>query len=162
MIILNGRQGFHQESIRLLTHGLGDFDTAISYCLLGGSSIFRPTGSSHVPSSSLPSKPEQSILFGYLLREFLRLEDVAQRIERTGELLKRFGGWFDVGEVLGLIPDEWGVDVLGAFLIQALRQLVRDRAESEIVRSLCDAGNSIVSNELVERTEKLGPTVEKV
>jgi hypothetical protein len=162
MIILNGRQGRHQESIRLLTQGLGDFDTAISYCLLGGSSIFRPDGSGYVPASEVPSKDEQSRLFHYLLQEFLRLDDISQRIERTGELLERFGGWFDVGEVLALIPDEWGVDVLGAFLIQALRRLVREKCETEIVRALADAENSITSDRLVERIEGLGPTFEKV
>ncbi|KAF2786548.1 hypothetical protein K505DRAFT_368141 [Melanomma pulvis-pyrius CBS 109.77] len=162
MIILNGRQGRHQESIRLLTRGLGDFDTAISYCLLGGSSIFRPQNSGYVSAAEIPSKTEQSRLFSYLLQEILHLDDIAQRIERTGELLERFGGWFDVGEVLELIPDEWGVDVLGGFLIQALRRLVRERCESEIVKSLWDAQNSIVSNEVVERVEGLGPTVEKV
>jgi hypothetical protein len=162
MIILNGRQGRHQESIRLLTQGLGDFDTAISYCLLGGSSIFRPDGSGYVPASEVPSKEEQSRLFHYLLQEFLRLDDISQRIEQTGELLERFGGWFDVGEVLTLIPDEWGVDVLGAFLIQALRRLVREKCETQIVRALSDAQNSITSDSLVERIEGLGPTFEKV
>jgi hypothetical protein len=94
MIILNGRQGRHKEALYLLTHGLGDFDTAISYCLLGGSSIYRPVDG-FVPASSLPSKEEQGRLFNYLLLEFLAIEDVEARIERTGELLERFGGWFD-------------------------------------------------------------------
>jgi hypothetical protein len=94
MIILNGRQGRHKEAIYLLTHGLGDFDTAISYCLLGGSSIYRPVDG-FVPASSLPSKEEQGKLFNYLLLEFLAIEDLDDRIERTGELLERFGGWFD-------------------------------------------------------------------
>jgi hypothetical protein len=98
MIILNGRQGRHEEAIRLLTHGLGDFDTAISYCLLGGSSIFRPP-SGFVPQEAIPSQEEQARLFGYLLHEFLRIEDLSERIERTGELLERFGGWFDVATV---------------------------------------------------------------
>ena len=97
MIILNGRQGRHQEAIRLLTHGLGDFDTAISYCLLGGSSIFRPSG--YVSQDEIPEREEQAKLFGYLLQEFLKIEDLSQRIERTAELLERFGGWFDIGQV---------------------------------------------------------------
>ena len=94
MIILNGRQGRHKEAIYLLTHGLGDFDTAISYCLLGGSSIYRPVDG-FIPASSLPSKVEQGKLFNYLLLEFLAIEDLEDRLERTGELLERFGGWFD-------------------------------------------------------------------
>ncbi|KAF2683668.1 hypothetical protein K458DRAFT_339712 [Lentithecium fluviatile CBS 122367] len=162
MIILNGRQGLHQEALRLLTHGLGDFDTAISYCLYGGSSIFRPSGAGYVPQSELPSKAEQSRLFNHLLHEFLRLEDLAQRVEQTGELLERFGGWFDVGDVLAIVPDEWSVDVFSGFLVQALRRLVREKSESVIVRALCDAQNSVTSVELVEGREKIGPTFERV
>ncbi|KAI4260136.1 MAG: hypothetical protein L6R42_004198, partial [Xanthoria sp. 1 TBL-2021] len=34
-IILDGRQGRHQQALRLLTHGLGDYHTAVNYCLMG-------------------------------------------------------------------------------------------------------------------------------
>ena len=98
MIILNGRQGRHQQAIRLLTHGLADFDTAISYCLLGGSSIFRPP-SGAVDAAELPTRAEQSRLFAFLLAEFLRIDEPDERVERTAELLERFGAWFDVAEV---------------------------------------------------------------
>jgi hypothetical protein len=98
MIILNGRQGRHQEALHLLTYGLGDFDTAISYCLLGGSSIYRPA-TGFTSQDSLPTREEQSILFNYLLHEFLSIEDLTDRTERTGELLERFGGWFDAAYV---------------------------------------------------------------
>jgi hypothetical protein len=161
MIILNGRQGRHQEAIRLLTHGLGDFNTAISYCLLGGSSIFRPP-SGYIPQAELPSRAEQSRLFNFLLQEFLHLGDISQRIERTGELLERFSGWFDVAEVLLVIPDEWSVDVFGAFLINALRRLVRERAETDVARALNGAVNLGVSVELVEKISEAGPEVERV
>ena len=98
MIILNGRRGQHNEAIRLLTHGLGDFDTAISYCLLGGSSIFRPA-LGEMAGEALPTHEEQAALFNNLLDEFLRIDDLSDRIERTAELLERFGGWFDVSRV---------------------------------------------------------------
>lgn len=100
MIILNGRQGKHEDAIRLLTLGLGDYDTAIRYCLLGGSSIFHPS-SGMLPQDSLPSKEQQAELFEYLLHEFLRIEDLSERLERTAELLERFGGWFDIAQVSG-------------------------------------------------------------
>ena len=160
MIILNGRQGRHQEAIRLLSRGLGDFDTAISYCLLGGSSIFRPAG--YIPQEEIPSREEQSVLFNYLLQELLRLDDLSQRIERTGELLERFSGWFDVAEVLEIIPDDWSVDILGAFLINALRRLVRERAETNIAKSLNGAANLQANVNLIDKMEELGPTVERV
>lgn len=164
MIILHGRQEQHQEALRLLTHGLGDFDTAISYCLYGYSSIFRPTttGTLPVPQSELPSRAEQSRLFSFLLQEFLHIEDLSQRIDRTGELLERFGSWFDVGDVLAILPNEWGVDIFSGFLINSLRRLVREKAESGVVRALSDAQNSQISVEVVEMREAAGPTVERV
>lgn len=164
MIILNGRQGRDQEALRLLTHGLGDFNTAISYCLYGYSSIFRPitAGGPPVSQADMPTREEQSRLFNFLLQEFLHIDDLSQRVERTSELLERFGGWFDVGDVLALVPDEWSVDVFSGFLIQALRQLVRQKTESEIVKALSDAQNSQMSSELVEKRDKLGATFDRV
>ena len=160
MIILNGRQSRHQEALRLLTHGLGDFDTAISYCLYGYSSIFQPAraGAPPVPLSTLPSRAQQSELLSHLLTEFL---DMSTRIERTGELLERFGGWLDVGEVLALLPDEWSVEIVSGFLVNSLRRLVREKAESDVVRALCDAQNSQTSCELVEKREEGGAGVER-
>lgn len=159
MIILNGRQGRHQEAIRLLTHGLEDFDTAINYCLLGGSSIFRPAG--YVPQEEIPGQDEQARLFNFLLQECLRLDDISQRIETTGELLGRFSGWFDVAEVLRLIPDEWSVDIVGAFLVNALRRLVRERAETSIAKALNSSQNLQFSVDLADKIEGIGPTVER-
>ena len=159
MIILNGRQGHHEEAIRLLVHGLGDFDTAISYCLLGGSSIFRPT-TGFMPDAQMPSREEQSRLFSYLLHEFLCIEDMSDRIERTGELLERFGGWFDVAEVLALLPNDWSIEIFAGFLVSALRRLVRERQQTKIHRHLSGAVNLKASKEFVDRCEELGPVVE--
>ncbi|KAF2204915.1 hypothetical protein GQ43DRAFT_468690 [Delitschia confertaspora ATCC 74209] len=160
MIILNGRQGRHEEAIRLLTHGLGDYDTAINYCLLGGLSIFRPSG--YVPQEEMPQRDEQAKLFGYLLHEFLQIEDLSQRIDRTAELLERFGGWFDVGAVLAKIPDDWSIDVFSGFLINSLRRLVRERNETAITKALSGAQNLQISAEIIDKGEEVGPTIEKV
>jgi len=162
MIILNGRQGHHEEAIRLLTHGLADFDTAISYCLLGGSSIFRPSSGFYVDGGVVTSRDEQAKLFGYLLHEFLRIEDLSDRIERTGELLERFGGWFEVEAVLGLLPESWSIDIFAGFLIGALRRLVRERQETKIHKSLAGVQYLKTYAEFVERCEELGPVVEGV
>jgi hypothetical protein len=158
MIILNGRQGRHEEALRLLTHGLGDFDTAVSYCLLGGSSIFRPpTG--FIPEDQLPTKAEQSVLFNFLLSEFLAIEDVEDRIERTGELLERFSQWFDVAHVLGLLPTNWPIDVFSQFLVRALQRLVRDRNETTIVKALTGAQNLQVSEQFMDKAREIGPII---
>lgn len=161
MIILNGRQGRHERAIRLLTHGLGDFDTAISYCLLGGSSIYRPPGNRGIPADELPTHAEQARLFGYLLHEFLRIEDITDRVERTSELLERFGGWFDVQQVMEMIPDDWSIDIFSGFLISALRRLVRERNETGIARALSGANNLRMSGDVIEKVEGMGARVER-
>jgi hypothetical protein len=182
MIILNGRQGRHEEAIRLLTHGLGDFDMAISYCLRGGSSIFGST-SDGISREVLPTRDEQAKLFGHLLQEFLRIEDVMDRIERTGELLERFGGWFDVAyvslisptafvmpsvsltiptQVLSILPDSWSIDIFSGFLISALRRLVRERSETSIARALSGAENLKVNEQFIDKREEMGPVVEGI
>ncbi|KAL2356912.1 hypothetical protein BJ546DRAFT_1024250 [Cryomyces antarcticus] len=159
MIILSGRQGRHEEALRLLTHGLGDFDTAIRYCLLGGSSIFHP-GSGLLPKDSIPSTEEQATLFGYLLHEFLRIENLSDRIERVCELLERFGGWFDLAGVLSLIPDSWSIELVSEFIISALRRLVRERSETMVVKALSGAQSLRANADFIDKTETLGPTVE--
>lgn len=158
MIILNGREGKHEEALRLLTHGLGDYDTAIRYCLLGGSSIFNP-GSGLAPEQPIPSKEEQARLFQYLLHEFFNIEDLSERLERTSELLERFGGWFDIAGVLDLIPEEWSVELVSGFLIHGFRRLVRERNETTVMKALASAQNLKKNVDLIEKTEGLGPTV---
>lgn len=158
MIILNGRRGEHVEALRLLTHGLGDYDTAIRYCLLGGSSIFHPS-SGMLSQDTLPTKEQQETLFQHLLHEFMKLSDESERIERTAELLERFGAWFDVANVLALIPDSWSVELLSGFIVHALRRLVRERNETVVVKALSSAQALRSSAELIEKMEELGPTV---
>ncbi|KAL7274274.1 hypothetical protein RUND412_002837 [Rhizina undulata] len=129
MIILYGREARHEDALRLLTHDLKDFDTAINYCLFGGLSIFQTR-------VVITDREEQNKLFAMLLMEFLKLEDLGERIEQTTMLLERFGGWLDVVHVLSVIPDSWSIDILSGFLISTLRQLVREKAEVGIIRGL--------------------------
>ena len=157
-IILEGRQGRHEQALRLLTHGLGDFHTAINYCLLGGSSIFHPASGS-VGSSSIPSSDQQSVLFKHLFSEFLRIKDPHDRIERTSELLGRFGSWFDVADVLGQIPDSWPVESISAFLVVALRRIVQSRAETMVAKALSGAENLQASVDFAEKCEETGPHI---
>lgn len=156
-IILAGREHLHEDALRLLVHKLGDYDTAISYCLRGGSSIYT----SHAGRrDSMPSAEQQRRLFHVVLREFLAIVDVSDRIEQTGVLLERFGGWFEVDDVLGLIPDGWSVDIVAGFLVGALRRLVKERRESAFTRALSGAENLRVSYDLVVKVEEKGPSIE--
>jgi hypothetical protein len=159
VIILDGRQSRHEEALRLLTHGLGDYDTAINYCLLGGSSIYHPI-SGTMARERLPSHEEQAKLFNYLLSEFLQIEDISNRVEQTSSLLERFGGWFEVGHVLSLIPETWSVELVSGFLVSALRRIVRERHKTMVVKALSGAENLKVTASLIGEIDKAGPSLE--
>lgn len=158
-IILDGRQGRHQQALRLLIHGLGDYHTAINYCLLGGASIYHPVSGS-IAQMKGPSKEEQTILFGYLLSEFLNIEDSSNRVERTSELLERFGSWYEISKVLSLIPESWSIDLLSAFLVNAFRLLIQERNESAINKALSSAENLQIASSLVEKCDRIGPQIQ--
>ena len=157
-IILVGRQGHHKRALHLLTHGLGDYHTAINYCMLGGASIFHPAMASAVGSAP-PDQEEQRKLFSTLLHEFLTLKDEGQRKEQVSELLARFDGWFELEDVLPLIPEEWPLGCIEGFLVGAIRRLVQERAETMIVKALSGAENVIVANEFAEKSQDRAPVL---
>ncbi|CAK7264078.1 hypothetical protein SEPCBS57363_000888 [Sporothrix epigloea] len=173
-IILNGREHRHEDALRLLVHGLGDYDTAIRYCLMGGSSLYKTAqdGGSRAKEEAIvewPPKRRESLpptvevqtkLFRTLLVEFLAIVDVGDRVEQTGALLARFAGCFDVLDVLNLLPDSWAVEIASGFLVHSLRELVRDRNQSAVARALSGAENLRVHDELVKTMEGLGPQIE--
>ncbi|KAI0999836.1 hypothetical protein K3495_g8362 [Podosphaera aphanis] len=159
VIILDGRQAHHDKALKGLTHGLGDYDTAINYCLQGGSSIYHPI-SGTMSSEQLPTREQQALLFGILLSEFLQIDDVSSRVEQTSNLLDRFGSWFDVQHVLTLIPDTWSVDILSRFLLNSLRRMVRERGETKITKALSGAENLKISFELNENIMAAGKSVQ--
>lgn len=163
-IILDGRQGRHKEALRLLTHGLGDYDSAIRYCIFGGISSSQPA-----TTISLPPPPSEDVattytepaeLFKYLLLEFLQIDDGSDRIERTSDLLARFSRWFDVNEVLATIPDDWSVDILSDFLVYVFRDLVSQGREARVGKALSASLNLRVSVEYSEDLEKRGGWIE--
>lgn len=161
-IILSGREKNHEVALRLLVHQLGDYDTAVSYCLRGGTGIESHTVSAGVGTGAdlLPTVETQRALFGAVLGEFLALADASDRVEQTGALLDRFGGWFEVDDVLVMIPDTWSVDVVAGFLIGALRRLVRDKNESAVKKALSGAENLRVNHDLVTAIDEKGPSIE--
>lgn len=160
-IILAGRERQHGDAIRLLVHRLGDYDTAVAYCLRGGASVYvAPYGRQRGEGPS--GAEQQRRLFGVALREFLAVDDAGDRVEQTSALLERFGAWFDVEEVLGLVPDGWAVGVVAGFLAGALKRLVREKREMVMRRALSGAENVRVNYELVVGVGERGPTVEAV
>ncbi|EAS32172.1 TGF beta receptor associated protein 1 [Coccidioides immitis RS] len=152
-IILGSRQGRHHEALHLLTHGLGDYDTAIRYCLFGGFASSYST-SSTMPGTTVP--PHRKDLFYHLLKEFLQITDLSDRVERTSDLLTRFAPLYDVGEVLSLVPDSWSVDILSGFLVRVLRGLVAEKREVKVQRALSAGLNLRVGVEMLETSEDVG------
>lgn len=174
-IILDGRERKHEDALRLLVHRLGDYDTAVAYCIRGGASIYSIYQAA--PVSPHPSAPEdtkapkrresmpptqdqQGHLFCALLGEFLTIEDVGDRVEQTGLLLERFGAWFDVDDVLSMIPDSWSVDLVAGFLVRALRRMVVDKNETTVARALSSSQFLRVQHDLVMKIDEKGPTFE--
>ncbi|KAI2729386.1 hypothetical protein CBS147354_1834 [Penicillium roqueforti] len=157
-IILDGLQGHHSPALHLLTHGLGDYDSAIRYCVFGGP---RSSSSSTGILPELADYTLQTTLFRHLLDEFLHIEDVSDRIERTSDLLARFAAWFDVREVLELVPEDWSVDILGGFFVHVFRTLVSQNRETRIERALSAGLNLRIAAEYIDGTEKVGPWVEE-
>ena len=175
-IVLCGRQGKHREAIRLLVHGLGDYDTAVRYCLLGGAGIYSPNSAASVPlvlspecasrstSSTSPSafpspnsaRSSQTTLFAHLLEELLRLPDITEQFTQTTELLERFAGWFNVEQVLELVPNGMSVDKLAIFLQCALRSLVVERNETAAARALEGVRNLGAAGDVADAGSKGG------
>ncbi|KPI43904.1 Transforming growth factor-beta receptor-associated protein 1 [Cyphellophora attinorum] len=155
-IILDARQGRHEEALRLLTHGLGDYDSAVRYCYFGG-----PTVSSGViDASSLPPRAQQESLFAYLFQEFLQIADPEDCLEHTSQLLGKFATYFDPLEILLKVPDEWSVGMLSEFLVRSFRAATSKRNEAVIVKALSAAQNLQVQTQWVEACEKIGATIE--
>jgi hypothetical protein len=157
-IILAGRERKHEDALRLLVHKLGDYDTAVSYCLRGGATIYSPTQGRR---DSIPETEQQRRLFQVVFREFLSIDDVSDRVEQTSALLDRFSGWFDIDDVLALIPDRWSVDIIAGFLVGAIRKLVQEKNEAVIKRALSGTENLRVSYDLVVKIEEKGPRIEE-
>ena len=157
MIILDGRRGRHKEAIHLLVHVLGDFDTATSYCALGGLNLHGPQS---VPQQEAVSAGEQQvILFGYLLDELLKIEDDGNRMTQTSELLLRYANCFDILHVLASVPDTWAVELISGFLERAFRNVVSERHETSVTKALLGLHNLNTSIGLIEKTESFRAVV---
>ncbi|RDA94738.1 hypothetical protein CP533_6722 [Ophiocordyceps camponoti-saundersi (nom. inval.)] len=166
-IMLAGRQDLHHDALRLLVHTLGDYDTAVAYCLRGGTSVYvsspcppPPTAKQHQQQQHRRSTPNRRQLFATVLREFLAIDDARDRAEQTASLLDHFGHWFDADDVLPLIPPDWPVRLVAGFLVGALKRLVREKHESYMARALSGAENLSVTYAVVAAVDGKGPVVE--
>jgi hypothetical protein len=152
-IILDARQGRHKEALKLLTHGLGDYDTAVRYCYFGGPA---PASSTTIDADSLPPRESQQELFAHLFTEFLVIEDVEARLERTSHLLGTFATYFDPLTVLDQIPPDWGIHMLKDFILRTFRAATSERNQAVIMKALSAAQNLQKQAEFVDVCEKMG------
>lgn len=155
-IILDARQGRHDEALKLLVHGLGDYDTAVRYCYFGGPTT--PAGTIDV--SMLPAREQQQKQFQFLYGEFLRIEDVEERIDRTSHLVGTFATYFEPLTILESIPDSWPVSLLSEFLLRIFRAATSERNQAIIIKALSAAQNLQKQAEFIETCEKLGAQLE--
>ncbi|KAL1897010.1 hypothetical protein Cpir12675_002535 [Ceratocystis pirilliformis] len=185
-IILAGKAKQHSEAIRLLVHSLGDYDTAVTYCIRGGRSIYgspsrysalqqnlaSPTSHNFPMTDSIEDQDDfadsealfkkQKSLFLIVLGDFLAIENSNHRVEQTSALLERYGPWFELKQVLERVPDSWPLEPLGPFLIGALRRMVREQHQAMVQKALCAAQSLRISEELIEARARAGPTVKEV
>jgi len=155
-IILDARQGRHNEALKLLVHGLGDYDTAVRYCYFGGPS--SPSGT--IDASMLPPREQQRQQFRVLFDEFLQIEDIEERLDRMSHLLGTFATWFDPLDVLNRIPDSWTVSQLSEFLLRTFRAATTEKNQAIIIKALSAAQNLQKQAEFIETCEKLGAKFE--
>lgn len=155
-IILDARQGRHNEALKLLVHGLGDYDTAIRYCYFGGPTA--PSGT--IDASLLPPREHQAAQFQVLFGEFLAIKDIEECLDRTSHLLGNFATWFDPLEIFQIIPDSWSVSLLSEFLLRTFRATTSERNQAIIVKALSAAQNLQKQAELINICEKIGARFE--
>lgn len=155
-IILDARQGRHDEALKLLVHGLGDYDTAVRYCYFGGPT--SPTGT--IDASMLPAREQQQKQFHFLFTEFMQIEDVEERIDRTSHLLGTFATWFDPLTILDTVPESWSVSLLAEFLLRTFRAATTERNQAVIIKALSAAQNLQKQAEFIETCEKIGAKLE--
>jgi len=109
----------------------------------------------------LPSRATQTEMFTFLFHEFLSIEDLEDRLERTSHLLGKFATFFDPLIIISDIPDDWTVGMLGEFLLRSVRAATTERNQAVVMKALSAAQNLIGQVEYIEITEKMGARVER-
>ncbi len=133
IVLLLGRTSRHSESIQILVHDLGDFESAEMYCYHNGMSLASCETSTTLDTTSRSDREE---LFRMLFLECLNLDDYVTQFAQGSSMLNRWGNYVEVATILDLIPDAWSVELVAVFLCTVLAQLAAARREVQIKKSL--------------------------
>ncbi|KAF2857895.1 hypothetical protein K470DRAFT_278961 [Piedraia hortae CBS 480.64] len=149
-IIILAIQGKATEALRLLVTHLGDYDTAIRFCLSSGKpDIFSPSSTHSALRAPFPprvsSRPlqeakssaeESKKLFRNLLSLLLALPDRSLRHNISCHVINTFFGPDEVDYILEIMPEDCPLESLTRFWERTLRDLVSSKRESLVVKAL--------------------------
>lgn len=136
--VLYGRMEEHDKALTLLAHKLQDYERAKEYCLtysLGRNRDYRQG------------------LYQTLLQVYLRPsgKEHSTLIRPALSLLNSHGYYFDAAQVLELLPPDWPVATVRAFLLRSLRGSIDTFRTDRIEHSLARGENLQVRKAYIEQ-----------
>ncbi|XP_062503834.1 transforming growth factor-beta receptor-associated protein 1-like [Corticium candelabrum] len=107
--ILYGKMGEHRKALDLLVHRVKDYRAAEKYCQINAMGKDRGY---------------RQRLYLELLQTYLQPEEKGQRplTAPAVDLLNSHTAEFDAAQVMKLIPEDWSIGVISAFLTHSLRK----------------------------------------
>lgn len=142
LCVMYSRLGLHDNCLIILCHKLGDYNTAIEYCERGG---FGET------------KAEVAIqrdLFGALFIEYLKIRIESVRIYCVRRLVEEHSAKLDVMLVLNRTPASWPLETFSVYLSHIFRNIISQKNQSNLNKSVSRADNVFVSDQLLEIQQK--------
>lgn len=134
--LLHGRLGEHEKALHILVHQLHDRPAAEAYCTWAASHAHNhhhTLNSAHDPHDSTPVPH----VFHLLLATYLD-PDVPGGADSVAavDLLNRHANQFDAARVLALLPDGWSLQLIGPFLMAAVRKSAHAKRTSQLALAL--------------------------
>ncbi|KIY53310.1 hypothetical protein FISHEDRAFT_63459 [Fistulina hepatica ATCC 64428] len=158
--IVEGKLGNHEAALSMLAREVHDAASAEAYCALGGDVITPRTatviaadlGPGWASWSSTPAKTGagaavdpvlRAELIKILLRVYMSPDPPAlAHVEaRAANLLNGQGKTLDALDVIALVPPPWPLRTVSSFLARSFRQLLHERHEGKLVKSISSGQN---------------------
>ncbi|CAG8574593.1 9361_t:CDS:10 [Ambispora gerdemannii] len=174
LAIIYGKLNEHEKSLHILVDQLKDYRGAEAFCLYAGRmiGINRKTSELLSPAKLKRQTADnqriledkrliglRKALFLKLLKVYLGMKNGDDSVDQIVDLLNKQASYFDIVEVLRLLPEVWSIEMLSEFLIRSLRQSYHDYRESQILKGLLRGENMMVNSELYKAYDEVGPIV---